>query len=156
MEAKKNWYDPECPLMGAGVPAWMDGLVWDPSLDKTFYDPQCGRSRVLVDTGVNGGFPDPTGIDMVTGRIYLSLVAGRRSYSEPRVSGLPWREYKEVEIAILSSGLIAGPKDVRLGEPWTDRFEPGRSPVLPYLPVREVPQLVNDIINAQINAQKEG
>jgi hypothetical protein len=153
--AKTNWYDPECPFMGEPAPAWMDGIVWDPSLDKTFYAPRHRTSRVLVDTGVNGGFPDKNGLNMVTGRVYLSVVAGDGCYSEPRLSGLPSREYSELEVAIVVSGLHAGPDDVGLGEPWTDRFDPGRNPVLPYLPVEQVSDLVNDIINANA-AQKEG
>ena len=130
---ERNDMMPVCPLLGEPAPEWMDGLTWE-----GVYDPLRGVSRVRVDTGV---------------AVHLSLAAGAGWYSPPSTSFLPWREYERVEIAIIVSRTLARPEAVGLGEPWTDRFEPGNRPVLPYLPVEQVPLLVNDIINA---AQKEG
>ena len=153
MEERNDDKMPVCPFLGEPAPAWMDGLTWEEGLGQTFYDPEWRKSRVLVDTGVNGAFPDVAGVKMVTGRVYLSVVAGDRMYSIPSVSGIPWCEYTDVEVGIIVSRILARPEAVGLGRPWTDRFEPGNNPVLPRLPVEQVPLLVNDIINA---AQKEG
>lgn len=120
---------------GRGIPAWMDGLVWEfGRIDHT-------RSAIRIHAAPG---------------VELSVVAGHGLYSEPR-SKVAWDLYTELEVGILTDGLCR-PETVGLTTPnLVNRFEPGGFPVAGYVEPEVIRAMADEIKAAHLSGavQKE-